>query len=96
MVDWHPFEYYTAHSFENGKHTFTETMRFEALPNGGTRVRDALKAGMPIPRVIRRAMVKYMVLNQHHYDKGMALAAQLAIEEFSKTKGKWLRGVQMW
>ena len=37
MVDWHPFEYYTAHSFENGKHVFTETMRLEPLdqkPNG--------------------------------------------------------------
>jgi len=87
MVDWHPFEYYTAHSFENGKHVFTETMRFEALPNGGTRVRDALKMHMPIPRFIRSAAVKYVILTQHHYDKAMALAAQLAKEEFTKTKG---------
>lgn len=87
MVDWHPFEYYTAHSFENGKHTMTETIRFEALPDGGTRVRDAVKAHMPIPRFIRSAMLKYVLITQHHYDQAMALAAQLANEEFTKTKG---------
>jgi hypothetical protein len=87
MVDWHPFEYYTAHSFENGKHTITETMRFEALSNGGTRVRDALKLHMSIPRFIRRAMMKYVVMTQHHYDTGMALAAQLANDEFTRTRG---------
>jgi hypothetical protein len=87
MVDWHPFEYYTAHSFANGKHAFTETMRFEALPDGGTHVRDALKMNMSIPRFIRSAMVKFVLITQHHYDKAMALAAQLANEEFTKAKG---------
>jgi hypothetical protein len=87
MVDWHPFQYYTSHSFDNGKHVFTETMSFEALPNGGTRVRDALKMHMSIPRFIRSAMVKYVMITQHHYDKAMARAAQLANEEFSKNKG---------
>jgi hypothetical protein len=88
IVDWHPFEYYTAHSFENGKHVFTETMSFEALPNGGTRVRDVVKMHMPIPRFIRSAMIKYVMITQYHYDKAMALAAQLANEEFTKTKGE--------
>jgi uncharacterized protein YndB with AHSA1/START domain len=87
MVDWHPFEYYTAHSFENGKHTYTETVRFEALPDGGTRIRDAHKVHMPIPRFIRSAALKYVIITQHHYDKAMALAAQLASEEFTKTRG---------
>jgi hypothetical protein len=86
MVDWHPFEYYTAHSFKKGKHAFTETMRFESLPNGGTRVHDALKMHMLIPRFIRSAALRYVLINQHHYDKAMALAAQLANEEFIKTK----------
>jgi len=86
MVDWHPFDYYTAHSMVNGKHAFTETVRFEALPNGCTRVRDALKMHMPIPRFIRSAMVKYMLINQHHYDQALALAAQLANEEFNNAK----------
>jgi hypothetical protein len=88
MVDWHPFEYYTAHSYVNGKHSFTESMRFEALPNGGTRVHDALKMHSSIPRFIRSVMMKYVLITQHHYDKAMALAAQLANEEFTKTKGE--------
>ena len=87
IVDWHPFEYYTAHSFENGKQVSTETLRCEALPNGGTRVRHALKMHMPIPRFIRKPMVKYVLITQHHYDKAMARAAQLAEDEFIKTKG---------
>ena len=86
MVDWHPFEYYTAHSFENGKQTYTETVRLEALPNGGTRIRDAHKVHMPIPRLIRSPMVKFVLITQYHYDKMMARAAQLANEEFTKTK----------
>ncbi len=88
MVDWHPFEYYTAHSFENGKQTYTETVRFEALPNGGTRIRDAHKVHMPIPRFIRSPMVKFVLITHYHYDKMMARAVQLANEEFTKTKGK--------
>jgi uncharacterized protein YndB with AHSA1/START domain len=87
IVDWHPFEYYTTHSFENGKHTVTETIRFEALPNGGTRVHVAVKILSPLPRFIRRPAVKFVLITQHHYDKAMALAAQLADEEFNKAKG---------
>jgi class 3 adenylate cyclase len=88
MVDWHPFEYYTAHSFKNGKQTYTETVRLEALPNGGTRIRDVHKVHMPIPRFIRSPMVKFVIITQYHYDKAMALAAKLANEEFTKTKDK--------
>jgi hypothetical protein len=88
IVDWHPFKYYTAHSFENGKQVSTETLRCDALPNGGTRVRHALKMHMPIPRFIRSPMVKYVLITQYHYDKAMARAAQLANEEFTKTKGE--------
>jgi hypothetical protein len=87
MVDWHPFEYYTAHSFVKGKHAFTETMRFEALPDGGTRVHDALRMHMSIPRFIRSAALKHVMITQHHYDKALALAAQLASQEFTKAKG---------
>jgi hypothetical protein len=86
MVDWHPFEYFTTHSFDKGKHVFSETIRFEALPNGGTRVRDAVKMHMPIPRFIRSVVVKFVLITQHHYDKAMAQAVQLANEEFTKTK----------
>ncbi len=88
IVDWHPFEYYTAHSFENGKHTVTETIRFEAMPDGGTRVYDSVKMHMPLPRFIRRAACKLVMITQNHYDEAIRLAAQLAHEEFTKSKGE--------
>jgi hypothetical protein len=43
---------------------------------------------MPIPRFIRRAIVRYVIITRFHYDKAMALAAQLANEEFTKAKGE--------
>lgn len=86
VVDWHPFEYYTTHSLENGKHTFTETVQFEALPDGGTRVRHAMRMHMRIPRFIRRAALKFVLITQNHYDEMMVRAAQLADEEFTKAK----------
>lgn len=88
MVDWHPFEYYTAHSFDNGKHVFTETMRLEPLPNGGTRIHDALKAHMPLPRFIRSTMMKHVMITQHHFDQAIALAAKLAAEELTQAKSE--------
>lgn len=87
IVDWRPFEYYTTHSFETGKHTFTETMRFEGLPDGGTRVRHSMRMHMPIPRFIRKAALKFVLITQNHYDEMMVRAAQLADEEFTKAKG---------
>ena len=88
VVDWHPFEYYTTHSFENGRHTFTETIRFEALPDGGTRIHDMMKMEMPIPRFVRRIMAKYVLINQHHFDEKMKDAARMAGEEFAKSQGE--------
>jgi hypothetical protein len=33
-------------------------------------------------------MLKSVIIGQHHYDKAMGLAAQLASEEFIKAKGE--------
>ncbi|MBI2332569.1 MAG: DUF2652 domain-containing protein [Chloroflexi bacterium] len=88
IVDWHPFEYSTADSFENGKKSFTETFRFESLPDGGTRVHDVLLMHMPLPRFIRKAMLKYVLITQHHMDEAMELAARMAGEEFAKSRGE--------
>lgn len=88
IVDWHPFEYSTAESFENGKKTFTESFQFEPLPNGGTRVHDRMIAHMPLPRFVRRAALKFVLINQHHFDRAIQLAARLAGEEFAKSKGE--------
>jgi hypothetical protein len=88
IVDWRPFEYATMHSFENGRHTFTETVRFEPLPDGGTRVHDAVKMEMPVPQFARKAMAKLIMINQHHFDEKMKDAARMAREEFAKSKGE--------
>lgn len=81
--DWRPFEYSTCESFENGKHTFTETVRFEPLPDGGTRVHDVMKMHMPVPQFVKRIMAKYMVV-KYHMDEKMKNAAQMAEAEFEK------------
>ena len=84
VVDWHPFEYSTADSFENGKRNFTETVRLEDLPGGGTRVVDLLKAHMPLPRFVRVVVFKFIMIHQHHFDEAIANAARLAAEEFAR------------
>jgi uncharacterized protein YndB with AHSA1/START domain len=88
IVDWHPFEYSTMDSFEKGKKAYTETLRFEPLPNGGTRVHDAILMHMPLPRFIRKAMLKYVLIYQHHIDQAVELASRMAGEEFTKAKAE--------
>ena len=85
IVDWRPFDYSTADSFENGKKTVTETFHFEPLPNGGTRVHDLIQMHMPLPRFVRKALMKFVMVNQHHFDEALAAAARLAGEEHAKT-----------
>jgi len=41
---------------------------------------------MPMPRFIRRVGVKFVMITLNHFDKMMVRAAQLANEEFTKTK----------
>jgi len=82
ILDWRPFEYSTADSFENGKKTFSETFRLELLPDGGTRVHDVMKINLPAPTFLRRLMAKFIILYQHHYDVALHTAAQLAKESF--------------
>lgn len=81
-LDWRPFEYSTADSFENGKKTFSETFRFEPLPNGGTRVHDVMQMHMPMPRFIRRLLAQIVIMHQHHYDEAIRKAARLAEESY--------------
>ena len=84
--DWRPFEYSTCDSFENGKQTVTETIRFEPTPDGGTRVVDLMKIKMPLPRFLRRIMFQNVMIKQHQYDVKLREAAQLAKAEFEKAK----------
>ena len=82
ILDWRPFEYSTTDSFDGAKKTFSETIRFEPLPDGGTRVHDVMQLHIPGPRFVRRLMAKMVLLNQHHYDQAIRTAAQMAKESF--------------
>jgi uncharacterized protein YndB with AHSA1/START domain len=83
-VDWRPFEYSTTDSFENGKKTFSETFRFEPLPNGGTRVHDVMQIHVPLPGLARRVMAKIMIVHQMKYDQLLQKAARLAGAEYER------------
>jgi hypothetical protein len=83
-LDWRPFDYSTADSFENGKKTFSETFRLEPLPGGGTRVKDVMQVHMPLPRFLKRLLARIVILGQMHYDQHLRQAAKLAGEEYNK------------
>ena len=85
-LDWHPFEYSTVDSFENGKRMFSEIFRFEPLPEGGTRLHDNIQMHVPLPRFIRRVMVRMLMVHQYKYDQLLQKAAQLAAEEYGHNK----------
>lgn len=84
--DWRPFEYSTADSYEKGKLVFTETIRFEPRPDGGTRVVDILKMHSPMPSFLRKFMLRFVLINQHQFDKHLREAAQLARQEFERAQ----------
>lgn len=84
-LDWRPFEYSTVDSFQNGKKTMSETLRFERLPDGGTRVHDAMQMHLPLPRFVRRILARMILVYQMKYDSLLKKAAQMAGEEYAKT-----------
>ena len=83
-LDWRPFEYSTIDSFENGQKKMSETIRLEALPDGGTRVHDAMVMYLPLPRFLRRPLVRFLLLRQMHYDQFLKNAVQMAGDEHAK------------
>lgn len=85
-LDWRPFEYSTADSFDNGRKTLSETLRFEALPGGGTRVHSIMQVHMPLPRLIRRIVAHIMVVHVIKYDRALAKAVRLAEEEYNQIR----------
>lgn len=84
-VDWRPFEYSTVESYEKGKKIFRETIRFDPLPNGGTRVHDYAVVELPLPRWVRRIVAYVVLLKQMKYDQLIGEAARLAGEEYRKS-----------
>lgn len=87
-LDWHPFEYSTADSFENGKKVFSETFLFEPMPDGGTRLHDIMQMHLPLPRLVRRAVVRLMLVYRMKYDQLLQKAARLAGEEYDHHKSR--------
>lgn len=81
-LDWRPFDYSTIDSFENGKKMFSETIRLEPLPNGGTRVHDYCQLHLPLPQWLRRIVARVIMIYHFKYDQLLRHAAQLAGEEF--------------
>lgn len=82
VVDWRPFEYSTTESYEKGRKMFTETDRFELLPNGGTRLHVFVALNLPLPRLIRRMAARRIMLDTHHYDRTLMESARLAANEY--------------
>jgi hypothetical protein len=82
VVDWHPFEYSTTESYDKGRKSFTETDRFEPLPNGGTRMQVLIKLNFPLPHFVRKLMARRVLLDTHHYDRVIMEAARLAGENY--------------
>jgi uncharacterized protein DUF2652/polyketide cyclase/dehydrase/lipid transport protein len=87
-LDWRPFEYSTADSFENGRKVFSETFRLEPLDNGGTRVHDVAQMHLPLPGPLRRAAAKLMMRYVFKYEEALKKAVQLAAKEYSESQSK--------
>ena len=83
--DWRPFEYSTVESYDQGKKVFSETVRLEPLPDGGTHVVSYSQIHVPLPRPLRRVVARLMILKKMKYDQMMRYAAQLAGEEFKSS-----------
>ena len=83
ILDWRPFDYTTTESSENGRPNLTETMRFEPLPHGGTRLHDAIQIHMPLPRRLRRLVARFALLRMYKYDQLLMDAARRADEQAS-------------
>lgn len=86
ILDWRPFEYSTAESYDNGKKSLSKTTRLEPLPNGGTRMRETAQMHMPLPRFVRRILAWMAMTYIFKYPQLLAKAAQMAEAEFAKTQ----------
>ena len=85
-VDWRPFDYSTIDSYENGKKIFSETIRLEALPNGGTRLHDYCQLHLPLPQWLRKIAARAIMIYHFKYDQLLRRAAQLAGEEYERSR----------
>jgi len=70
---------------QNGRKVYTETVRLEAIPDGGTLVVEIIQANFPLPRFLRKIMARFFFLSMYKMDKLLSEAARLAGEEFIRT-----------
>jgi hypothetical protein len=85
-LDWRPFDYSTVDSFENGKKMFSETIRLEPLPNGGTRIHDYCQLHLPLPGWLRKIVARAIMIYHFKYDQLLRSAAQMAGEEYERSR----------
>jgi hypothetical protein len=67
---------------------FTETDRFELLPNGCARLHIFVKLHFPLPRLVRKLMARHIMIATHHYDQMLMQTAKLAGEQYLALAGK--------
>ena len=84
-VDWRPFDYSTIDSYVNGKKMFTETMRLEPLPDGGTRVHNYCQLHFALPQWLQKIVARAIMIYRFKYDQLLRHAAQLAGEEYERS-----------
>jgi hypothetical protein len=82
IADWRPFEYSTTESYEKGRKSHTETLRFEPLPDGCTRMHVLIQLNFPLPSPIRKWITRRIMIGTHHYDQVLMKAAKLAGDEY--------------
>ena len=84
-LDWRPFDYSTIETYGNGKKMFTETLRLEPLPNGGTRLHLFCQIQIRMPRWLRKIAARTIMIYYFKYDQSLRDAAKLAGEEYRRS-----------
>ena len=84
-LDWRPFDYSTIETYGNGKKMFTETLRLEPLPSGGTRLHLCCQIQIPMPRLLRKIAARAIMIYYFKYDQSLRTAAKLAGEEYQRS-----------
>jgi hypothetical protein len=73
---------FIAHGGSEGRKMYTETNRFEALPNGRTRMHVLVLLNLPLPRFARKVLVKRTLLGRYRYYHMLMDTAKQAGEQY--------------
>jgi hypothetical protein len=65
---------------------FSETIRLEPLPNGGTRIHDYCQLHLPLPGWLRKIVARAIMIYHFKYDQLLRSAAQMAGEEYERSR----------